>query len=182
MLLRHSFFKWHVSELLKLCSQRTYILRMLHSRGLGANQLNACLNHALIVSLISYALPAWGGFISAGQRGRINAFLKRADKCGFCFNLISEKQLLCSSAVTLCNRMQNQSHCLLPSVNVTCSGAVALQTLFCHSVNITYVKFCLLIDATLMTYCLKPRFNHVSCWCVNCLVLTLWFWICCVSC
>jgi len=34
---------------------------MLHSRGLGANQLNACLNHALIVSLISYALPAWEG-------------------------------------------------------------------------------------------------------------------------
>jgi len=64
------------------------------------------------ISLISYALPAWAAFLSAGQYGRINVFLKHACKTGFCFNLITVEQLFCSSATTLCNRMQNQSRCL----------------------------------------------------------------------
>jgi len=69
-------------------------------------------------SLISYALPACGLYLSAGQCDRINAFLKRACKCGFSSNLITVEQLLCSSATTFCNRMQNPSHSLhilLPS-------------------------------------------------------------------
>jgi len=45
-------------------------------------------NSVIIVSRIFYALPAWGVFMSAAQSGRIDAFLKRAHKCGFSKELL----------------------------------------------------------------------------------------------
>ena len=76
-------FELHMSFLLKQCSQRMYLLRLLRSQGLSANHLNTVF-HVLVVSRILYALPAWGVFLSAGQSGRIDVILKRAYKCGFC--------------------------------------------------------------------------------------------------
>jgi len=81
-------FELHMSSLLKQCSQRMYLLRLLRSQGLSAGHLNnVC--HALVVSRILYALPAWGVFFNAGQSGRIDAILKRAYKCGFAKNHIT---------------------------------------------------------------------------------------------
>ena len=75
-------FDLHVTSLLKQCSQRIYLLRLLRSQGMSSNHLNTIF-HVIrpIVSRILYALPAWGVFMSAAQSGRIDAFLKRAHKC-----------------------------------------------------------------------------------------------------
>jgi len=49
---------------------------------MSSNHLNTTF-HAIIVSRILYALPAWGAFMSAAQFGRIDAFLERAHNVDF---------------------------------------------------------------------------------------------------
>jgi len=50
-------FDLHVTELLKQCSQRIYLLRLLRSQGLSIDQMNVVFV-GLIVSRLLYALPA----------------------------------------------------------------------------------------------------------------------------
>ena len=66
-------FDLHVNSLLKQCSQRIYLLRLLRSQGMSSNHLNTIF-HTIIVSRMLYALRAWGVFMSAAQSGRIDAF------------------------------------------------------------------------------------------------------------
>jgi len=72
-------FEMHITAILKQCIQRMYMLRMLRSQGMSANHLNTVFV-ALVISHLLYALPAWGMFVSAGQCGRIDAFLRHAHK------------------------------------------------------------------------------------------------------
>ena len=134
-------FELRVFLLLKLCSHRTYILRILRSQGLNANQLK--LLFVLWLFCLFHMHYLLGMFLSAGHA--INAFLKHAYKCGFCSNLITVKHLFCSSVTILCNRMQNSWHCLhilLPCIKTSnmLSGAVVLQTIFCYNINIIWFR------------------------------------------
>ncbi len=75
-------FDMHIKNTLKLCSQRFYLLKLLRDQGLPSHHLNTVF-HALIISLLQYALPAWSGFLSAELSGRVNSVLKRAFNYGF---------------------------------------------------------------------------------------------------
>ena len=75
-------FDLHVAKLLKHCSQRVYLLRLLRSQGLSTGQLSVVFT-GLIVSCLLYALPTWGVFASAADVGKIHALLKRASKRSF---------------------------------------------------------------------------------------------------
>ena len=55
-------------------SQRIYLLGMLRSQGLSADNINTVFV-ALVISRILYTLPAWGVFLSAGHCSKIDAFL-----------------------------------------------------------------------------------------------------------
>ena len=57
------------------CAQRMYILKLLRHQGMSSQQI-ITVAYALILSQIrpTYALPAWGGFLSAALIGKINAF------------------------------------------------------------------------------------------------------------
>ena len=39
---------------------------------------------AVVVSRLTYASPAWSGFITVTDRQRVDAFLSRSNRCGFC--------------------------------------------------------------------------------------------------
>jgi len=101
----------HVTELLKQCSQRIYLLRLLRSQGLSPDQLNTVFV-GLIVSRLLYALPAWGILVSAAQFGRIDVFLKRAHKWGFCKDVVTLNELLIKCGSSLFHKMQSPVHCL----------------------------------------------------------------------
>ena len=85
----------HVSTVLKLCAQRLYLLRLLrsYSQGLSRHNLNIVFQ-ALVISRIVYCLPVWGGYITADQRGQINALFRRAYTRGFCLKVHSIEDLL----------------------------------------------------------------------------------------
>ena len=75
-------FDLHVAKLLKHCSQRVCLLRLLRSQGLSTGQLSVVFT-GLIVSCLLYALPTWGVFASAADLSKIHALLKRASKRSF---------------------------------------------------------------------------------------------------
>jgi len=39
---------------------------------------------AVVVSRLTYASPAWSGFITTTDRQRVDAFLRCSKRCGFC--------------------------------------------------------------------------------------------------
>jgi len=67
-------FESHVTALLKQCSQRIYLLRMLRSQGLPADNMNTVFV-ALVISQILYALPAWGVFYRLVSVAKSTRFL-----------------------------------------------------------------------------------------------------------
>ena len=50
--------------------------------------------------------------MSAAQSGRIDAFLKRAHKCGFSTELLTVNELLVESGRVLFKKMKSPMHCL----------------------------------------------------------------------
>ena len=76
-------FDSHVNYILKICSQRSYLMRKLRDQGLSANQLNIVFD-AIILSRITYGVCAWSGLLSIELIGRIDAFFRRMFKYGFC--------------------------------------------------------------------------------------------------
>ena len=76
-------FDEHVTFVLSIFSQRLYLIKLLRSQGMPESKLHAIFV-ALIISRILYALPAWGGFLNSQQINKINAFLRKAQRFGFC--------------------------------------------------------------------------------------------------
>ena len=72
----------HVTELLASCSRLLYALRVLRARGLPQQSLQDIFR-ATVEAKLTYAAPAWSGFCSAGDRVRLNSFLRRCTKLGY---------------------------------------------------------------------------------------------------
>ena len=119
-------FCTHVSTVLKLCAQRLYLLRLLRSQGLSRHNLNIVFQ-ALVISRIVYCLPVWGGYITADQRGQINALFRRAYTRGFCLKVYSIEDLLDVADNRLFKAMQHNVHCLHPIMPFPKSGSITMR-------------------------------------------------------
>ena len=64
-------FDDHVSAVLKLCSLKMYLMKLLRVQGLLVTQLNTAFQ-AIILNKIRYAIPAWSGFLSIHLVSQIN--------------------------------------------------------------------------------------------------------------
>jgi len=65
-------FSEHVAQIVSQCNQRSFLLRTLRRRCMRSSVLEAVFT-ALIVSLILYAISAWGGFVSSTDIRRIDS-------------------------------------------------------------------------------------------------------------
>jgi len=68
-----------------------------------------------------YALPAWGGFLSAELIGRINAFFRRVKRFGYIDTVLSVDELLSQSECDLFAKTTipgHSLHHLLPGIVV----------------------------------------------------------------
>ena len=69
------------------------------------------LRRAVVVSRLTYASPAWSGFITATDRQRVDAFLSRSKRCGFCPpDMPDFNQLLGDDDDQLFERVLNNPH------------------------------------------------------------------------
>lgn len=108
----------YVENMLKICSQRLYLLKLLRDQGLPRHYLNAVFN-ALVLSKLRYAICVWSGFLSAELAGQINALLKHAFKYGFCTKIYTIGAIAEEADKLLFKKMMSANHCihfLLPSV------------------------------------------------------------------
>jgi len=72
----------HVTSLLTSCTKLLYARRVLRALGLPQQSLMDVFR-ATVESKLQYAAPAWSGFCAAGDRERLNAFLRRCVKLGY---------------------------------------------------------------------------------------------------
>jgi len=63
-------------------------------------------------SAVLYALPAWGGFLSAELIGRINAFFSRAKRFGYIDTVLTVDELLSQSEYDLFVKTSIPGHSL----------------------------------------------------------------------
>ena len=73
----------HVSGLLSSCSSLLYMLRILRSHGISETSLQDVF-HATVLAKLTYCLPAWSGYCIAADVGRLDSFLRKCRRLGYC--------------------------------------------------------------------------------------------------
>jgi len=104
----------HVDNLLAACAQTLFALRTLRHHVLPDEAIHAVFQAVVVVAKLSYASPAWWGFSSASDRGRIEALLRRAARLNF--HPVSAPSLICICNVAderLFNNILHNSHHIL---------------------------------------------------------------------
>jgi len=100
----------HIRRVIGDSAQSLYALRVLRHHGMTEIGLHAVFR-AVVVSRLTYASPAWSGFTTATDRQRVDAFLSRSKRRGFCPpDLPSFDQLLEEADDQLFERILNNPH------------------------------------------------------------------------
>ena len=73
----------HVSGLLSSCSSLLYMLRILRSHGISDTSLQDIFR-ATVLAKLTYCSPAWSGYCTAADSGRLDGFLRRCRRLGYC--------------------------------------------------------------------------------------------------
>ena len=73
----------HVSGLLSSCSSLLYMLQILRSHGISDASLQDVFR-ATVLAKLTYCSPAWSGYCTAADLGRLNGFLRRCRRLGYC--------------------------------------------------------------------------------------------------
>ena len=63
--------------MVKVCSQRYYLLQQMRKQGLDVGCLQVVLQ-SIVISKVMYALPEWGGYVSRENISRIDKMLQKA--------------------------------------------------------------------------------------------------------
>jgi len=103
----------HVDNLLAACAQTLFALRTLRHHGLPDDAIHVVFQ-AVVAAKLSYASPAWWGFSSASDRGRLEAFLRRAARLNFRPVSAPTLSCICNDADDrLFNNILHNSHHIL---------------------------------------------------------------------
>ena len=103
----------HVCEVIKSCAQTQYALGILRAHGLSDSGLHTVFRSVAIAKMM-YTSCAWSGLVSKCDEQRIDAFLRRNKKCGFCQPDLLSFQELCDTAdEQLFDKIQHNKHHLL---------------------------------------------------------------------
>jgi len=80
--------------------------------------------HSVIVAKLLYASSAWSGFTTADDSQRVNAFLRRGKRCGFCReDLPMFEELLENRDEHLFNKIMNNTQHVMYSLLLPPSAA-----------------------------------------------------------
>ena len=103
----------HIQAVISSCAQTLYALRVLRAHGYMIVSID------LWCSLSCWTRSSWVGFTNATDRQKLQAFLNRSKRSGFCDSETDDFATLCSTSdKQLFNRILNQPehvlHSLLP--------------------------------------------------------------------
>ena len=108
-------FSAHISNVINSCASNLFALYCLRSKGLS-NELLRIIFQATTLSRLLYASPFWWGFLTAHDRDRLEAFLRRAKKAGFYSRTFSFEELCASADHKLFNTILSNSNHLLARI------------------------------------------------------------------
>ena len=105
----------HVSSLLASCSRSLYAMRVLRDHGLPVSSLQDVFR-ATVIAKLTYCAPAWSGLCSANDRARLDAFLRRCKRYGYCADDVARiSDLFDAADQSLFQRvLSNELHVLQP--------------------------------------------------------------------
>ena len=103
----------HVEHILSVANQRMYLLGQLKSQGLSCNALHIVFT-AIVLSVVTYALPSFAGQLSKGDKARIDSLFRKAFRRGFCCQTFSMDDLISAWDKKLFRQMSSESQCLHP--------------------------------------------------------------------
>jgi len=103
-------FKNHISHIQKACWKTIYYLKALRTHGLTSDNLHI-VYRALILPKITYASQAWWGYTNEQEKDRLEKFLNRAKKWGYCSELNTIADIVHKQSITLLESIKrNQQH------------------------------------------------------------------------
>ena len=104
-----------MSNLLTSCSSLLYAIRVLRNHGIPVASLHEVFR-AIVLSKVMYCSPAWSGACSVADFSRLDVFLNRCKRYGYCANdLPSITELFREADVTFFKRsLSNSEHVLQP--------------------------------------------------------------------
>jgi len=103
----------HIRRVISDSAQSLYALRVLRHHGMNDAGLQTVFR-AVVVSRLMYASPAWRGFATATDLKRVDTFLPRCKRCGYCSSDLPDfEELLDESDNRLfCKILNNSTHTL----------------------------------------------------------------------
>ena len=112
----------HIRGVITKCAQTLYALRVLRAHGMCDSALQDIFRSVIVAKLL-YASSAWSGFVTTADRQRVDAFLLRSKRCGYCSHkLPSFEELLTGADQQLFDKVtQNSQHllyCHLPPTTI----------------------------------------------------------------
>ena len=76
-----------MNNLLTSCSSLLYVMRVLSGHGISTESLHDVFRPTILAK-ITYCLPAWSGLCSASDCAKLDSFLNRCKRLGFCDNTV----------------------------------------------------------------------------------------------
>jgi hypothetical protein len=87
----------HIASVLSSSASALYALKILRAHGMDRDCIQKVFQ-ATVIARLMYASPAWWGFTTETQRERLESFLRRSVKAGFCSNESPDFASLCEAA------------------------------------------------------------------------------------
>jgi len=126
----------HINNFIAICKQRLYLLSQFKHQNLSDQALDVIF-HALIMSKITYALPAFAGHISTAERNWINKFFRKANRRHLVTQIFDIDTLIETTDSRLCRSITYPDHFTLPIYTLpflkTRSSIDAFLTLYDYS-------------------------------------------------
>jgi len=105
----------HICHVISDSAQSLYTLHVLQHHGMNDVGLQTVFR-AVVVTRLMYASPAWRGFAMATDLKRVDTFLRRCKRCGYCSSDLPDfEELLDESDHRLfCKILNHKLHKLFP--------------------------------------------------------------------
>ena len=116
----------HIDYLISQCNQRLFLLSQLKYQNLSGAALDVIF-HALIVSKITYALPAFAGHITVADKNRINKLFRKAFRRHLVNHLFDIDTLIVKHDSSLFRSLKHPDHCLHYLLPETRSNTMQLR-------------------------------------------------------
>ena len=148
-------FNQHVDYLIKICSQRFYLLQQMKKQGLSDECITIVFT-AIVLSKLLYALPAWEGYISKEQVNRVEAVLNKSVRWGLTNTHYSFDDVLTDADAHLFVQCLFSNHCLNKMIDCpTTSCSQMVRRSRGHSFLLPRFKY----DRTRKSFVMRALYN-----------------------